>query len=78
MLLQPVDNNVTGYGHIRLPTTITIAHRSYMRSVHLKRTLKYIEKASIVARRLLHHNQYMRQYYSEHYIKDIQVHYPED
>ena len=44
-----------------------------MRSVHLKRTLKYIEKAGIVARWLLHRNQYMRQYYSEHYIRDIQV-----
>ena len=74
MLIQPVDNNVTGYGHIRLAATIDIAHRSYMRSVHLKRTLRYIEKASIVARWLLHRNQYMRQYYGDHYIRDIQVH----
>ena len=49
-----------------------------MRSVHLKRTLKCIEKAGIAARQLLYRNQYMRQYYSDHYIRDIQVHNPED
>ena len=45
--------------------------------IHLNRKLKYTEKAVVVARYicswLLHHNQYVRQYYSECYNRDIQV-----
>ena len=31
--------SVTGYGHIRLAATVDIAHKSYMRGVHLNRIL---------------------------------------
>ena len=41
--------------------------------MHLKRNLKYTEKAGVVASRLLHCYHYVRKYYSEHYIKDIQA-----
>ena len=45
-----------------------------MRGVHLKRKLKYTEIAGVVAGWLLHHDQYMREYYSECYNRDVQVH----
>ena len=46
-----------------------------MRGVHLKRRLKYDNKKDgVVVSQLLHLNQYLRQYYIEHYIRDVQVH----
>ena len=44
-----------------------------MRGVHLKRDLKYIKITGVVGSWLLHHNQYVRQYYSERYNRDGQV-----
>ena len=58
---------VTGCGHMRLAT----AHKSYMRGVNLKIKLKYTENAGATASQLLNHNQYMKQYYSEYYNRDV-------
>ena len=61
---------VTGCGHMRSATS----HKSYMRDVHLKRKqrkLKYTEKAGAAASRLLNRNQYVKQYYSECYNRDV-------
>ena len=48
-----------------------------MRGVHLKRKLKYIKKAGVaaicIAAWLLHCNRYVRQYYSEHFNRDVLV-----
>ena len=66
---------ITRCGHIRLATILLITvRRSYIRAVHLNRKLKCAVKAGVVATSLLHGNQYMRQYYSEHYNRDVQVH----
>ena len=45
-----------------------------MRGVHLKTKLKYTENGGVVAGWLLHCDQYVRQYYSECYNRDVQVH----
>ena len=46
-----------------------------MRDVHLKSKLEYTKIAEVVAIwLLLHHNRYVRQYYSECYDRDVQVH----
>ena len=42
-----------------------------MRGVHLTRKL---DKAGLIVSWLLHRNRYMRQYYGEHYNRDVQVH----
>ena len=44
-----------------------------MRGVHLKMKLKCTVKDGVVASQLLHHDQYVRQYYSEHYNRGVQV-----
>ena len=43
-----------------------------MRGIHLKIN-KCIEIAGVVTSRLLYRDQYMREYYSERYNRDIQV-----
>ena len=63
---------VTGHAHTRLP--LFIAYRPYMRGVHLKRKLKYTAKAGVLASWLLHCVWYVRQYFSECYNRDVQVH----
>ena len=45
-----------------------------MRGVHLKRKLRCTEKAGVLASWLLHHGQYVRQYYSECCNRDVQMH----
>ena len=44
-----------------------------MRSVNLKRKLKYTEKAGAVAGWMPHGDQYVGLYYSEHHNRDIQL-----
>ena len=66
---------VTGCGHWRLASTVDTY---YMSGVQLKRKLKYTENAGVVASWLLHHDQYMRQYYSECYNRDMHMHNLED
>ena len=55
ILVQPMVNKypvVTGCGHTRLePILLIIARRNYIRGIymiHLKRKIKYIEKAAVV------------------------------
>ena len=50
---------------------LIVAHRYYIRGAQLKRKLKYTEKAGVVASWLLHHNQYVSQYCSECYNRDM-------
>ena len=42
-----------------------------MRGVHLTTKL---DKAGLIVSWLLHRDRYMRQYYGEHYNRDVQVH----
>ena len=63
---------VTGCGYMR----IAAAHGPYIRGVHLKRRLKYTEKAGVVASWPLQYiiiNNYVKQYYSEYYNRDVQM-----
>ena len=57
-IVQPITYSylkITGCDHNTLADTIDyIAHRSYMRGVHLKIKLKYTEKAGVVASWLLY------------------------
>ena len=65
-------SEVTECGYMR----IAAAHGSYIRGLHMKRRLKYTEKAGVVASRLLQYiiiNNYVKQYYSEYYNRDIQM-----
>ena len=49
-------------------------HKYYMSVVHLNESSNtYNEKAGMVASWLLHHDQYVKQYYREHYNRDVQV-----
>ena len=71
--------DLTGCGYMRIPAAhmrIAASHRSYMIGVHLKRRLKYTEKAEVIASRLLQYiiiNNYVKQYYSEYYNRDVQM-----
>ena len=55
---------------------MAVTHGSYFRGVHLKSKLKYTEKAGLVASWLLQYiiiNNYVKQYYSEYYNRDVQM-----
>ena len=61
---------VTGCNCSRLAATVD-HNLQVLKGIHLKRKLKYTEKAGLVASWLLDYNQYIRQYYSECYNRDI-------
>ena len=71
--------DLTGCGYMRIAAVhmrIAASHRFYMIGVHLKRRLKYTEKAGVVASWLLQYiiiNNYVKQYYSEYYNRDVQM-----
>ena len=41
-----------------------------MKGAHVKKDIKYTEKAGVIA---IHHDRYMKQYYSERYNRHIHV-----
>ena len=53
---------------------LIVVHRYYMRDVHLKN----IEKAGVATSWQPHHDQYVKEWYGEHYSRNVQVHSPKN